>query len=47
MTTVSQSKLFSPVEVGSLNLSHRVVMAPMTRMRSNPDDAVSDIMVVG
>jgi N-ethylmaleimide reductase len=45
MTSAIQSKLFTPVQVSGLNLAHRVVMAPMTRMRSNPDDTVSDIMV--
>ncbi|ODN78939.1 hypothetical protein, variant [Cryptococcus amylolentus CBS 6039] len=30
------SKLFSPIAVGSLELQHRVVMAPMTRGRANP-----------
>ena len=42
---MSTSKLFSKVSVGPFTLAHRVVMAPMTRMRSNPDDTVSDIMV--
>ena len=28
------SKLFSTTEVGPYRLSHRVVMAPLTRMRS-------------
>lgn len=38
-------KLFSPVTVGNLPISHRVVLAPMTRLRSNPDDSPSDMMV--
>jgi len=42
---MSTSKLFSKVSVGPFTLAHRVVMAPMTRMRSNADDTVSDIMV--
>jgi N-ethylmaleimide reductase len=33
-------KLFSPVQVGAIHLSHRVVMAPLTRQRS---DQVGDI----
>jgi N-ethylmaleimide reductase len=34
------SKLFTPLQVGALMLSHRVVMAPLTRMRaSRPDNA--------
>src|SRR5271154_6234424 len=32
MTTVH--KLFSPVKLGAIDLSHRVVMAPLTRQRS-------------
>jgi N-ethylmaleimide reductase len=45
MSSASQIKLFTPIEIGPLELEHRVVMAPMTRMRSNQDDSVSDIMV--
>jgi N-ethylmaleimide reductase len=39
------SKLFTPVQVGPYRLSHRVVMAPLTRMRSDPGDIPSDLMV--
>ncbi|MFJ2363778.1 alkene reductase [Pseudomonas sp. NPDC087697] len=39
------SKLFSPTTIGSIPLKHRVVMPPLTRMRSNPDDGASDMMV--
>jgi N-ethylmaleimide reductase len=39
------SKLFSPVKLGPYVLSHRVVMAPLTRMRSEPGDAPGDLMV--
>ena len=39
------SKLFSTTEVGPYRLSHRVVMAPLTRMRSDPGDIPSDLMV--
>ena len=38
-------KLFSTTELGPYRLSHRVVMAPLTRMRSNPGDIPSDLMV--
>jgi N-ethylmaleimide reductase len=34
MNTQTRSKLFSPVQLGAINLSHRVVMAPLTRQRS-------------
>jgi N-ethylmaleimide reductase len=39
------SKLFTPAQVGPYRLSHRVVMAPLTRMRSDPGDVPSDLMV--
>jgi N-ethylmaleimide reductase len=39
------STLFSPVKIGPYQLSHRVVMAPLTRMRSDPGDFPSDLMV--
>ncbi len=38
-------KLFSPVKVGALELSHRVVHAPMTRLRSDEDHSPSAMMV--
>jgi N-ethylmaleimide reductase len=44
MTT--SSKLFTPVQVGPMVLSHRIVMAPLTRMRSEqPGDIPGDLMV--
>ncbi|KAK0445625.1 uncharacterized protein EV420DRAFT_1717322 [Desarmillaria tabescens] len=33
---MSTSRLFQPITVGRLSLSHRVVLAPMTRLRVNP-----------
>src|SRR5271168_1733182 len=40
------SKLFTSVQVGPVGLSHRVVMAPLTRMRSEqPSDTPGDLMV--
>ncbi len=39
------SKLFSPVRVGPYEIGHRVVMAPLTRMRSEPGDIPGDLMV--
>ena len=45
MMTTPQ-KLFSPVQLGPLTLSHRVVMAPLTRSRSQqPGDIPGDLMV--
>src|SRR5258708_30742631 len=38
-------KLFSPVQIGPITLGHRVVMAPLTRSRSQqPGDIPSDLM---
>ncbi|WP_375788482.1 alkene reductase [Bradyrhizobium sp. Pha-3] len=39
------SRLFTSTQVGPYKLSHRVVMAPLTRMRSDPGDIPSDLMV--
>ncbi|WVQ76377.1 hypothetical protein IAR50_006042 [Cryptococcus sp. DSM 104548] len=33
--TIQTSKLFEPINVGSLDLKHRVVLAPLTRLRSS------------
>ena len=45
MSTQTQ-KLFSPVQLGAINLSHRVVMAPLTRQRSEqPGDVPGPLMV--
>jgi N-ethylmaleimide reductase len=38
-------KLFSPVEVGAISLSHRVVHAPTTRLRADEDHSPSAMMV--
>ena len=46
MTTPSNSKLFTPVQIGRMALSHRVVMAPLTRSRSvEPGDFPGELMV--
>lgn len=46
MTTTALQKLFSPTQLGPITLSHRVVMAPLTRSRSTqPGDVPSDLMV--
>jgi N-ethylmaleimide reductase len=44
-STESSLKLFSPFKLGRLNLKHRVVHPPLTRLRANPDDSVSDMMI--
>ena len=33
-------KLFTPAQVGALNLQHRIVMAPLTRMRASYKTAI-------
>jgi N-ethylmaleimide reductase len=46
MNTKKNLKLFTPVQLGSLNLKHRVVMAPLTRSRSEqPGGIPGDMMV--
>jgi N-ethylmaleimide reductase len=45
MSTPAKSKLFTPVQIGPFTLSHRVVMAPLTRLRSEqPGDIPGDLM---
>jgi N-ethylmaleimide reductase len=39
------SRLFTPVKLGPYGLKHRVVMAPLTRMRSDSGDRPGDLMV--
>jgi 2,4-dienoyl-CoA reductase-like NADH-dependent reductase (Old Yellow Enzyme family) len=40
------SKLFTPISIGNLKLTHRVVMAPLTRSRADlPGDVPNDLMV--
>jgi len=46
VATLSTRKLFSPVQVGSITLGHRVVMAPLTRSRSEqPGDIPGNLML--
>jgi N-ethylmaleimide reductase len=45
MNTKKALKLFTPVQLGSLNLKHRVVMAPLTRSRAErPGGIPGDMM---
>ena len=37
MSSESTPKLFQPIKVGKFTLSHRIAMAPMTRMRCTDD----------
>ena len=46
MTKTMESKLFSPINVGAMSLKHRVVMAPLTRSRSEqPGDVPGKLML--
>jgi N-ethylmaleimide reductase len=46
MMTSKTTSLFSPIELGSTRLKHRVVMAPLTRSRSiQPDGIPGDLML--
>jgi N-ethylmaleimide reductase len=42
---MADSTLFSAFKAGALTLDHRVVHAPMTRLRAEPDDSPSRMMV--
>jgi N-ethylmaleimide reductase len=45
MTATAARSLYSPIRVGALDLSHRVVLAPMTRLRTiQPGDIPSPMM---
>ena len=45
MSGTSSPNLFSPIQLGSLRLKHRVIMAPLTRSRSvQPDSVPGDLM---
>lgn len=37
MTSSDTSRLFSPLRVGALEIPNRIVMAPLTRIRSTGD----------
>ena len=41
----SASRLFEPLKVGNLQLSHRIVMAPLTRFRADDDHIPTQMMV--
>ncbi len=45
MSGPTKKTLFSPLQIGSITLGHRVVMAPLTRSRAQqPGDIPSDLM---
>lgn len=39
------SKLFLPLKIGAYTLEHRVIMAPLTRMRANKENIPNDISI--
>ena len=41
----SGAKLFQPIHVGNLQLSHRIVLAPLTRFRADDAHVPTDMMV--
>ncbi|EPY52706.1 NADPH dehydrogenase [Schizosaccharomyces cryophilus OY26] len=41
---MSRSKLFKPIQVGNMFLNHRIVHAPMTRLRATDDGFVTELM---
>jgi N-ethylmaleimide reductase len=46
MTATTESKLFTPIQIGPIQLKHRVVMAPLTRSRSEqPGDIPGKLML--
>jgi N-ethylmaleimide reductase len=42
---VGDANLFSPLKIGAVSLSHRVVMAPLTRLRTEKHGAPGNLMV--
>jgi NADPH2 dehydrogenase len=42
---MATSRLFQPIQVGTLALQHRVVMAPVTRYRGNANHTPTDLVV--
>jgi N-ethylmaleimide reductase len=46
MKTLTANKLFTPIQVGPMQLKHRVVMGPLTRSRSvQPGNIPGDLML--
>lgn len=45
MPSTSSSRLFEPIALGKLSLSHRVVLAPMSRFRANVDHVQGNLGV--
>ncbi|CAE6470366.1 unnamed protein product [Rhizoctonia solani] len=43
LTYMTQPKLFTPIRIGDLVLSHRVILAPLTRFRADDNHVHHDI----
>ncbi|KAK9366210.1 hypothetical protein V1509DRAFT_630483 [Lipomyces kononenkoae] len=41
----ASSRLFKPIRLGSVDLQHRIVLAPLTRYRNDKDHVAMDLMV--
>ena len=46
MESSSDIALFTPLKIGGLSLSHRIVMAPLTRNRAHEDGMHSEVSVL-
>ena len=42
MSSSQLAKLFQPIKIGSITLQHRVVLAPLTRLRANSRHELGD-----
>ena len=40
---MSSSKLFQPIRVGRMDLKHRIVLSPLTRLRANKGHVHGDL----
>ena len=45
IATCTPHKLFQPVRIGEVQLQHRVVLAPLTRVRANTQHEPNDISI--
>ena len=45
MTQLKTTALFAPVKIGTMELQHRVVMAPLTRYRASDAHVPTDMML--
>lgn len=43
MSSIVSNNLFAPLRVGNIQLQHRIVMAPVTRLRASEDYVPSEV----